>query len=476
MGFITPTPRRLIVNHHRARVWFLLNFIFFEDRRIVFSFFDCSYKTLTTIEVINNYCLLLLSWFLQVLLDLIDKPLMYLGYVVEFYLNLLSQNGGFLGLFMNIFLGKLKKPERGTENFLSTIGGLDPRVDLRVTGSFTKQLNEKAIAEMNFVGYYNCWNGRRIWNEKRKACNTQAFILSDKPRDANLIVISFRGSEPFNSQDWMTSIDFSWFEVPNVGKLHVGYLECMGIGTRSDASSFESHLQKRDKNFFQLDAESEKESLRKANKSAYYLVAIKLSNLLKENPNAKFVVTGHSLGGALAIIFPTLLAIQDEVEMLQRLLGVYTFGQPRIGDVQLGKFMEPHLHNPVTKYFRVVYSDDIVPRLPFNGKAFHYKHFGECIYYDRQYLGQFKEDVPNPNYFDMKYIFPMRLRAVLELMRSLKEDFTPGSEYKETTLCKGLRLMGLLLPGIASHNPVNYVNCVRLGREKAARLTSITLS
>lgn len=118
---------------------------------------------------------------------------------------------------------------------------------------------------------------------------------------------------------------------------------------------------------------------------AYYAVREKLIELLKKHENAKFVVTGHSLGGALAIMFPTVLVLHGEEELMGRLLGVYTFGQPRIGDRQLGKFMESHLES---KYFRVVYCNDLVPRLPYDNKTFLYKHFGICQYYNSLYFEQ----------------------------------------------------------------------------------------
>lgn len=42
-----------------------------------------------------------------------------------------------------------------------------------------------------------------------------------------------------------------------------------------------------------------------------------------------------------------------------------------------------------------------------------------------------------------------------------------GSEYKESLESVLFRLVGLFLPGISAHSPVNYVNSVRLGRQKS---------
>jgi predicted lipase len=67
-------------------------------------------------------------------------------------------------------------------------------------------------------------------------------------------------------------------------------------------------------------------------------------------------VTGHSLGGALAI----LAALELQRQGFQ-IAQVYTFGQPRVGNSAFKRLYEAALG---ASTFRVVYQEDIVPRVP----------------------------------------------------------------------------------------------------------------
>jgi predicted lipase len=98
-----------------------------------------------------------------------------------------------------------------------------------------------------------------------------------------------------------------------------------------------------------------------------------LKELLQVHRNEKFMVTGHGLGGALAVLFPVMLFMHKEETLLEKLFAVYTFGQPRVGDEAFAKFMNKNLNDPVPRYFRIVYCNDIVPRVPYDDGIFLYK-------------------------------------------------------------------------------------------------------
>ncbi|GMH16059.1 hypothetical protein Nepgr_017900 [Nepenthes gracilis] len=441
---------------------------------------------------------IVVSVIIRKMISLFATPMELTGYLVDFVLNLLSLNGNLVGLFFNFLQGKLVIPQRESETFISTIGHLDGRIDLHKSehfshengeSSFTKaeaamriQMGNKTLQilcilasklayenasvvenvvvnhwKMHFVGFYNCWNAYQ------KERSTQVFILCDKSEDADVIIISFRGTEPFDANDWSTDFDYSWFEIPELGKFHLGFLEALGLGTRANAASFQYHLQQKDIKFASSEGTGSNAEL-----TAYYAVRIKLNDLLAQNKNAKFIVTGHSLGGALAILFPTVLLLHEENEMMKRLLGIYTFGQPRIGDMKLGEFMEKQLNHPEPKYFRLVYCNDLVPRLPYDDKIFLFKHFGMCLYYDSLYLEQEMQEQPNKNYFGLKYLIPQHLNAVWELIRALTMGCTNGKDYVEGWFSILLRAVGLVMPGLSAHSPRDYVNSIRLGRERVA--------
>ncbi|MGA2750777.1 MAG: lipase family protein [Verrucomicrobiota bacterium] len=84
--------------------------------------------------------------------------------------------------------------------------------------------------------------------------------------------------------------------------------------------------------------------------------------------------TGHSLGGALAM----LAAHHIETTATDLVAGVYTFGQPRVGDARFRDACD-RLLKP--RAFRCVHAADIVPRVPWLLASF--RHAGHEIFFPR---------------------------------------------------------------------------------------------
>lgn len=386
-----------------------------------------------------------------------------IGYLVEMWLNLLSINGGFIRLLFNILRGAMRLPERSSAKFKSTVGILDPRMkldksikpeDTKYKGFLSIMASklsyenpnaaESAVKDywdMDFLGFYS------FWNEYQQHESTRAIMLRDSKSEPNLIVVAFRGTEPFDAAQWITDVDISWYEIPKVGKIHGGFMKALG-------------LQKNDgwpKEVQEADDDEVQHML------AYYTIRKELKKMLMENETAKFIVTGHSLGGALAILFAAVLTLHDEAWLLDKLEGVYTFGQPRVGDQQFGEFMKDKLKKYDVKYVRYVYSNDVVPRIPYDDKTLLFKHFGPCVFFNSLYKGQVLEEEPNKNYFSLLWVIPKNLNAAWELVRGFMIPFVEGDDYREGWLMKIFRLVGLIVPGLSAHLTQDYVNLTRLG-------------
>ncbi|KAK4840421.1 hypothetical protein QYF36_008407 [Acer negundo] len=285
----------------------------------------------------------------------------------------------------------------------------------------------------------------RFLQDYQKKRTTQAFMFQDKISDPDTIIIAFRGTEPFDADAWCTDIDLSWYEF-DMGKIHEGFIKALGLVINQG-----------------WPKEYEQDSKKPL---AYYTLREELKKFLKQNSRTKFIVTGHSLGGALAILFPAVLALHEESQLLERLEGVYTFGQPRVGDEKFKNFMENQLDKYQNfKYLRFVYCNDLIPRLPHDDSTFLFKHFGTCLYYSSCYRGKIVEEEPDKNYVLLRAMKMIQrfLNASWELLRSFMIPYIEGSDFAETGFLKFARFLGLVFHGLAAHNPQDYVNLTRLG-------------
>ncbi|KAL6504364.1 hypothetical protein OROGR_026287 [Orobanche gracilis] len=415
-----------------------------------------------------------ISVLLQKVLLCLKTPLAAAGSAVELFLNLPAANGGYHRLFFNLLRGRLVRPDKSSAMFTSIAANVDKRFDRISCNNTTNEssweyyYNSYASSmammaskltyenksfvrnvvtnnwQMEFMEFYS------FWNDYEEQDTTQAIMFRDRNVDPNLIIVAFRGTEPFNADDWRTDVDISWFEFNGIGKIHGGFMKALGL-QKSTGWPKEISPPGQDRKSY-----------------AYYTIRETLRALFRQEENGnetRFLLTGHSLGGALAILFAGLLAVHEEELLLDRLEGVYTFGQPRVGNEQFGEYMKWKMRDYDVKYFRFVYSNDIVPRLPYDDdKSFMFKHFGPCLYFNSCYKGQVLEEEPNKNYFSLLSIVPKILTAVYQLIRSFILPWTKGGDYKEGWLMRLFRVAALGFPGFTDHILVDYVNLTGIGK------------
>ena len=107
------------------------------------------------------------------------------------------------------------------------------------------------------------------------------------------------------------------------------------------------------------------------------------SNLqeIRNHPDYQVIVTGHSLGGALASIIA--FAIKKENKFSNNLV-LITYGQPRTGNYYFADYVTKN----VNKIFRIVKKGDMVVTIPFynplKGKEFSYYHIGGMIVLNKE--------------------------------------------------------------------------------------------
>ena len=129
-----------------------------------------------------------------------------------------------------------------------------------------------------------------------------------------------------------------------------------------------------------------------ASKEIYDNIFAELMELSDRYPDYKLIITGHSLGGALAPF------IANECLLLGKFPTVVTFGSPKIGNTFFASWMDKlwNTHNnyfnidssyhstATPSYFRVSHKGDYVPLLPTRQMA--YKHCGIDVYFDQNGL------------------------------------------------------------------------------------------
>lgn len=113
--------------------------------------------------------------------------------------------------------------------------------------------------------------------------------------------------------------------------------------------------------------------------SAFLAVDAQLRQRLAQFPQRPVLLTGHSLGGALATIAAAEWAGQIPISW------IYTYGQPAVGKGTFPAFMQQYYGN---NFFRFVNNNDIVPQVPPT-----YVHVGKLLQFDA--AGNLENPIPS---------------------------------------------------------------------------------
>jgi V8-like Glu-specific endopeptidase len=151
-----------------------------------------------------------------------------------------------------------------------------------------------------------------------------------------VLMVTFRGTE--SASDWMSNLNVTTRVIPGVGPVHAGFL------------------------------------------GQFQALQPELEQLLRGLTNGPLVVTGHSLGGGIAVLAAITWASSRQVRAL------YTYGQPAVAKGDAAATISTTL---VDRYHRLVNAADIVPRVPPG-----YRHAGHLLHFDGQGRVTSKDTIP----------------------------------------------------------------------------------
>lgn len=214
---------------------------------------------------------------------------------------------------------------------------------------------------------YGEWNFVRV-----KVQNNALFLASDvcfiQSRCRRLLILCVKGTEPGNIFNWLTDASVASQRFHALGRVHGGFARNLGVMW----DMIDKHLgaAMRGENIHDVLPGS----------VASPCTAVESSSDGEPAPEAlgkleALYITGHSLGAAMAVLAAARLFTDHRYGDVRRLLrGVYTFGQPMVGDSAFAARAEELFGD---RYFRFVYANDIVPRLPPLSTG-HFVHFGRA--------------------------------------------------------------------------------------------------
>ena len=206
--------------------------------------------------------------------------------------------------------------------------------DLSSIQSWTCQACANNSGVVDVTTFHDGWTGAQAYTGYNAKTNT--------------IVLAYRGSADI--QNWIYNLDFFLIDYPNADckgcQVHRGFLDVY--------NAVKSGV------FASLTA-----------------LTAKYGSL-----NPSILVTGHSLGGALAILAAADVSIAYKASFPT--IRVYTYGEPRVGNPAWAYWMSTSIL-PGTIQFRVTHKADPVPRIP--PEEFGFLHVPHEVWYNNDLSG-----------------------------------------------------------------------------------------
>ncbi|WP_437990642.1 lipase family protein [Sorangium sp. So ce145] len=230
------------------------------------------------------------------------------------------------------------------------------------------------------------------WNETVALTDRNPALLTDvtaylvQSEDRRLCILCFRGTGPLNIINWLS--DGSSRVVPffSAGHIHGGFFHAAMMLTttlrtllqsaRKGGSICEAVARERAmwSDCLRRDPRGCGDDRRRAGADVGAARRV-LRPPRGDDPDVleALYITGHSLGGALAIVTAALLFVEPRLAYFrEKLRGVYTYGQPMVGYQDFKDRFERDLGK---RLFRHVYRNDVFPGLPALNMG-RFVHFG----------------------------------------------------------------------------------------------------
>lgn len=224
---------------------------------------------------------------------------------------------------------------------------------------------------------------------------TQGFVAKKE----NMILIAFRGTEETKNEDKFTDI-LACQTKTKLGEVHYGFLRAL--------------------------------------KAVWKDVLIAVKNY--QDNSQPVWITGHSLGGALAALAAAKLA---SINACQNIGGIYTFGQPRVGDKDFKEKFEKLLPGGA---YRVTNFKDPVTLVPLNINLkiwkrriiFQYDHAGKIILFNESGEIAKSEDLKSRWILILFAVIGVAIAFTVKILKKIKSSDEVLNWFKTLTSPHGL--------------------------------------